>query len=91
MVQKNLAFTAIDSLVIDAVKVHQEELELLLGLVKNLTVGPRVEGGMRRAVLRLELLLETPNVSDGIGPAASGSSITHSVRHVGHGQAGQGA
>ena len=67
---------------IDAVKVHQEELELLLRLVENLTVGARVEGRMYRAVLGLEPLLEDPDVCGGIGPA-SGPSITQGVRGVG--------
>ena len=66
---------------IDAVKVHQEELELLLRLVENLTVGARVEGRMYRAVLGLEPLLEDPHVCGGIGPA-SGPSITQGVRGV---------
>ena len=74
-------------------EVHQEELELLLGLVEDLTVGARVERRVRGAVLGLEALPEAPDVRDGVGPAASrtGSSITHSVRDAGRGQAGQGA
>ena len=86
---KHLAFIKIDSLVIGRVKVDQEELELFLRLVKNLTVGARVEGRMCRAVLGLEFLLETSYVCGGIDPA-SGSSITHNVRVASYGQASRG-
>ena len=73
----------IDYLVIAAVEVHQEKLEFLLRLVKSLTVGTRVEGRVRRPVLGLEVLLEPPNVCDGIGPASS-YSITRHVRRNAH-------
>ena len=75
---KKSAFTAIDSLMISAMEIHQEELELLLGLVKNLTIGTRVKCGVCRAVLGLEPLPENPDIRGGIGPA-KGFSITHSV------------